>query len=145
MRERVEVMDRHFVERPKVYVEAEGAIILLDKVGFRNPIVGGRNDNTFGEHIGDGSIDAIVVEGGTSACSHADGSGVPGTNDMLYRERAIVACVGWRASDGKRANNWRTEINRSLGLRATWTWLRWGTWGLSCRRGIGGACGTISL
>ena len=86
-RERVEVMDCHFVGRPKVDAEAEGVIILLDKVGFRNPIASGRNDNTFGEHIGDSSIDAILVEGKTSACSHADGSGVPGTNDMLYQER----------------------------------------------------------
>ena len=73
-------MDRHFVERPKVDAEAEGAIILLDEVGFRNPIASGRNDNTFGEHIGDDNIDAIVVKGGMSTCSHADGSGVPGTN-----------------------------------------------------------------
>ena len=29
------------------------------------------------------------------------------------------------------------KINRSCGLRATWTWLRWGTGGLSCQRGIG--------
>ena len=86
-RKSVEVMDRHFVERPKVDAEAEGAIILLEEVGFRNPIAGGRIDNTFGEHIGDGNIDAIMVEGGTSVCSHADGSGVPGTNDILYRER----------------------------------------------------------
>ena len=87
VREWVEVMDRHFVERLKVDTEAEGAIILLDELRFRNPIAGVRNDNTFGEHIGDASIDAIVVEGGTSACSHADGSVIPGTNDMLYRER----------------------------------------------------------
>ena len=87
VRERVEVMDHHFIERPKVDAEAEGAIILLDRVGFRNPITGGRNDNTFGEHIGDDSINVIVVEGGTSACSHADGSGIPGMNDMLYWER----------------------------------------------------------
>ena len=32
---------------------------------------------------------------------------------------------------------WRREINRSYGLRATWTWLRWMTGGLSCRWGIG--------
>ena len=93
-REWVEVMDRYFVERPKVDAEVEGAIILLDEVRFRNPIASGRNDNTFGEHIGDGNIDAIVVDGATSACSHADGSGVPGTNDMLYRERESSGMCG---------------------------------------------------
>ena len=80
-------MDRYFVERPEGDAKAEGAIILLDEVGFRNPIVGGRNDNSFGDHIGDGSIDVILVKGGTSACSHVDGSNIPVTNDMLYRER----------------------------------------------------------
>ena len=65
----------------------EGAIILLDEVGFRNPISGGRNDNTFDEHVDDGRIDAIVVEGGTSAGIHVDWSGFPSTNGMLYGER----------------------------------------------------------
>ena len=86
-RKRVEVMDSHFVERLEVDAKAEGAIIHLDEVGFRNPIAGGRNDNTFGEHVGDGRINAIVVEGGTSAGSHADRSGFLSTNGMLYRER----------------------------------------------------------
>ena len=82
MTEWVEVMDHHFVERPKVDVESEGAIILLDEVGFRNLIAGGRNDIPLVT-----SIDAIVVEGETWPCSHADGIGIPGTKDMLYRER----------------------------------------------------------
>ena len=86
-RKRVEVMDSHFVERPEVDAKAEGAIILPDEVGFRNPITGGRNDNTFGEHVGDGRINAIVVKGGMSASSHVDRSGFPSTNGMLYRER----------------------------------------------------------
>ena len=112
-------MDRHFVERPKVDAEVEGAIILLDEVGFRNSVVGGRNDNTFGEHIGDGNIDAIVVKGGTSTCGHAMGAASPVRMTCCTGKDIVAACVGWRASDGKRANNWRMEINRSLGLRAT--------------------------
>ena len=97
-RKRVEVMDRHFVERPKVDAEAEGAIILLDEVGFRDPIVGGRNDNIFAEHIGDDNIDAIVVEGGTLACSHVYGSDIPDTDDMLYWERDSSGMRGLEGS-----------------------------------------------
>ena len=85
-RKRVEVMDSHFVERPEVDPKAERAIIPLEEAGFRNPIAGGRNDNTFGEHVGDGLINAIVVKGGMSASSHVDRSGFPSTNGMLYRE-----------------------------------------------------------
>ena len=59
----------------EVNVEAEGVI------------ASGRNDNSFGEHVHDNNIDAIMVEGGTSTGSHANGSGVSGMNDMLFRER----------------------------------------------------------
>ena len=38
-----------------------------------------------------------------------------------------LAEVGDRKAIGKRASNWPRKINRSCGLRATWTWLRWGT------------------
>ena len=80
-------MDSHFVERPEGDAKVEGVAVLLNKVGFRNPMASGRDDNTFGEHVGDDIIDVIMVEGGTSMGSHAYGSGFPGTNDMLYRER----------------------------------------------------------
>ena len=80
-------MDSHFVERPEGDKEAEGVVALLNKVELRNPMASGRDDNTFGEHVGDDIIDVIMVEGGTSMGSHAYGSGFPGTNDMLYRER----------------------------------------------------------
>ena len=38
--------------------------------------------------------------------------------------------VGDREDIRKRATNWSRKINRSCGLRATWTWMRWGTGGL---------------
>ena len=41
-----------------------------------------------------------------------------------------LAEVGDRKAIGKRARNWLRKINRSCGVRATWTWLRWGTGGL---------------
>ena len=80
-------MDSDFVERPKVDAQPKGAIVLLDEVGFQNPITGARNDNIFGEYVSDGSIDWIVVEGGMSTGSQTDNNGLPGTNGMLYKER----------------------------------------------------------
>ena len=41
-------MDCHFVEWPEVKTKAGGAIVLLEDMGFRNPIAGGGDDNTFG-------------------------------------------------------------------------------------------------
>ena len=118
-RKRVEVMDSHFVERPEVDAKAEGAIVLLDEVGFRNPIVGGRNDNTFGEHVGDGRIDAIVVGGERRRVAMRIGVASLVRMACCTGKETVEACVGWRVSDGKRANNWRMETNRSCGLRAT--------------------------
>ena len=57
VREWVEIMDCHFVEKPEVDAEVEGITILLDEVGFQNPIASQRNDITFGEHVDDDNID----------------------------------------------------------------------------------------
>ena len=124
-REWVEFIDRHFVERPKVDAEAEGAIILLDEVGFLTRW--GSETQSQVERMIIPLVSISMTAASMQSWSRGErqrvamrmGAVSPVRMTCCTEKEKVAACVGWGVSDGKRANNWRMEINRSLGLRAT--------------------------